>query len=184
MTPRRILFLGPPGAGKGTQAARVAERLAIPHVSTGDMFRDHVERGTELGRRVKAIMESGEYVPDDIVIAMLNQRIAESDAQKGFILDGFPRTVAQAEALDTELGSAGLDAVVLFEVEREELVSRLLGRGRADDTEATVRNRLEVYEEQTAPLVDLYRRRGLLVVANGAGEIDAITDRVLEALEA
>ncbi len=156
----RLLFLGPPGAGKGTQAAQVAERLGIPHVSTGDMFRRHVAEGTELGARVKAIMEAGEYVPDEITIAMLSQRSAEPDAAEGFILDGFPRTPGQAEALDVLLGDKPLDRVVVFEVEEDELVRRILARGRADDTEEAIRTRFRVYEEQTAPLIDFYERRG------------------------
>ncbi|HEX7098071.1 MAG TPA: adenylate kinase [Acidimicrobiia bacterium] len=180
----KLLFIGPPGAGKGTQAGRVADRLGIPHISTGDMFRHHVSAGTELGKQVKAIMEAGDYVPDSITVAMLAERIAEDDAENGFILDGFPRTIAQVEALDELIGEDGLDRVVLFTVDNDVLVERMLARGRADDTEETIRNRLEVYEEQTAPLIDLYRERGVLVEVDGVGEIDEITDRVLAALDA
>jgi len=174
----KLLFIGPPGAGKGTQAGRVADRLGIPHISTGDMFRHHVAAGTELGKQVKAIMEAGDYVPDSITVAMLKERIAEDDAAGGFILDGFPRTIAQVEALDELIGEDGLDKVVLFRVDNDVLVERMLARGRADDNEETIRNRLKVYEEQTAPLIDLYRERGVLVEVDGVGEIDEITERV------
>lgn len=180
----KLLFIGPPGAGKGTQAGRVADRLGIPHISTGDMFRHHVAAGTELGKQVKAIMEAGDYVPDSITVAMLKERIAEDDAAGGFILDGFPRTIAQVEALDELIGEDGLDKVVLFRVDNDVLVERMLARGRADDNEETIRNRLKVYEEQTAPLIDLYRERGVLVEVDGVGEIDEITERVLAALGA
>ncbi|MFO7292691.1 MAG: adenylate kinase [Acidimicrobiia bacterium] len=180
----KLLFIGPPGAGKGTQAGRVADRLGIPHISTGDMFRHHVAAGTELGKQVKAIMEAGDYVPDSITVAMLKERIAEDDAAGGFILDGFPRTIAQVEALDELIGEDGLDKVVLFRVDNDVLVERMLARGRADDNEETIRNRLNVYEEQTAPLIDLYRERGVLVEVDGVGEIDEITERVIAALGA
>jgi adenylate kinase len=180
----KLLFIGPPGAGKGTQAGRVADRLGIPHISTGDMFRHHVAAGTELGKQVKAIMEAGDYVPDSITVAMLKERIAEDDAAGGFILDGFPRTIAQVEALDELIGEDGLDKVVLFRVDNDVLVERMLARGRADDNEETIRNRLKVYEEQTAPLIDLYRERGVLVEVDGVGEIDEITERVIAALGA
>lgn len=175
----KLLFIGPPGAGKGTQAARVAERLGIPHVSTGEMFRHHVGEGTELGKKVKAIMEAGDYVPDEITVAMLAERIAEDDARDGFILDGFPRTLPQVSALDSLIGEDGLDRVVLFEVDEDELVERMLSRGRDDDTEETIRNRFAVYREQTQPLIDLYRGRDVVVEVDGMGEIDEITERVL-----
>jgi adenylate kinase len=179
----KLLFVGPPGAGKGTQAARVAERLGIPHISTGDMFRDHVSRGTELGVRVDSIMKAGEYVPDEITVEMLRERVAEPDAKDGFILDGFPRTVGQAEALDGLIGRHGLDTVVVFEVEEDALVERLLARGRADDTEETLRTRFKVYQEQTAPLLDIYNARGIIVSIDGIGEVEEVTDRILEALD-
>ncbi|HEX6946663.1 MAG TPA: adenylate kinase [Acidimicrobiia bacterium] len=178
----RLLFIGPPGAGKGTQAQRVAERLGIPHVSTGEMFRAHVDAGTELGKKVDAIMRAGEYVPDEITVEMLKQRIAEPDADNGFILDGFPRTAGQAVALDELLGEQGLDRVVVFEVDEDELVKRLLARGRADDTEETIRNRFQVYLDQTQPLLDLYDSRGLTVRVDGIGDIDEVTERILNAL--
>lgn len=177
----KLLFVGPPGAGKGTQAARVAERLGIAHVSTGDMFRS-LDPDTELGAKVKEIMESGGYVSDEIVIEMLQDRIAEPDASDGYILDGFPRTPPQARSLDDFLGEAGLDAVVLFEVDEDEVVERMLSRGRADDTEETIRTRLEVYREQTEPLIELYDGRGIIHRVDAMGEIEEITDRVLEEL--
>ena len=179
----KLLFVGPPGAGKGTQAQQVAEKLGIAHVSTGDMFRA-LDPDTDLGRRVKEIMESGGYVSDDIVIEMLQGRIGEPDAARGYILDGFPRTLPQAEALDAFLGEDGLDAVVLFEVDEDEVVDRMLSRGRADDTEETIRTRLEVYNDQTAPLIELYDGRGLILRVNAMGEIEEITNRVLQSLRA
>jgi adenylate kinase len=180
----RLLFIGPPGAGKGTQATRVAERLGIPHISTGDMFRHHVSEGTELGRQVDVIMKAGDYVPDEITVAMLEERISRSDAESGFILDGFPRTTGQVEALDGLIGASGLDYVVVFDVDEDALVDRLLVRGRADDTEETVRNRLQIYQEQTAPLLDIYRSRDLVVHVDGMGSMDEITERILTVLEA
>jgi adenylate kinase len=180
----RLLFIGPPGAGKGTQATRVAERLGIPHISTGDMFRHHVSEGTELGRQVDVIMKAGDYVPDEITVAMLEERISRSDAESGFILDGFPRTTVQVEALDGLIGTSGLDYVVVFDVDEDALVDRLLARGRADDTEETVRNRFRIYQEQTAPLLDIYRSRDLVVHVDGMGSMDEITERILTVLEA
>ena len=180
--PVKLLFIGPPGAGKGTQAARVAERLGIPHISTGEMFRHHVGRGTELGRQVKAIMESGAYVPDEITVEMLRQRLGEPDALAGFILDGFPRTGPQVAALEELIGEGGLDRVVLFEVDEDELTERLLSRGRLDDSEETIRNRFKVYQEQTAPLISLYEGRGIVVRVNGLGPLEVVTNRVLDAV--
>lgn len=178
----RLLFIGPPGAGKGTQAGRVAERLGIPHVSTGEMFRHHVSTGTALGQKVEAIMAAGDYVPDAITVEMLSERIAEPDARGGYILDGFPRTVPQVEALDTLLGEDGLDRVVVFDVDEDELTERMLSRGRADDTEETIRNRFKVYLEQTQPLLDVYDDRKLTVSVSGMGEMDEISDRIVEVL--
>ena len=178
----RLLFIGPPGAGKGTQAARVAERLGIPHISTGEMFRDNVSKGTELGRKVEAIMAAGDYVPDEITVAMLANRLREPDAADGYILDGFPRTAVQVESLDNLIGVDGLDQVVVFEVDEDELADRMMSRGRADDTEETIRNRFKVYHEQTQPLLDIYESRGLTVPVNGMGEIEEITERVLTSL--
>ena len=179
----RLLFVGPPGAGKGTQAERVAKELGIAHVSTGDMFRA-LDDSTELGRRVNQIMESGGYVSDEIVIEMLQARIAHDDAADGYILDGFPRTVPQAEALDEFLGAEGLDAVVVFEIDTDIVVQRMLDRGRADDTEETIRTRLEVYAEQTEPLIGRYEARGLVRRVDAEGDIDDITQRVLDTLQA
>jgi adenylate kinase len=178
----RLLFIGPPGAGKGTQAGRVAERLGIPHISTGDMFRHHVSNGTELGAKVEAIMAAGDYVPDEVTVAMLKQRIVEPDAAPGFILDGFPRTVFQVDALDNLIGEDGLDSVVVFSVDNDELVERMLSRGRADDTADTIRNRFDVYQEQTQPLLDIYEARGMTVSVDGLGEMDEVTDRIVDAL--
>ena len=177
----KLLFVGPPGAGKGTQAERVAEELGIAHVSTGEMFRS-LDPSSEIGARVNEIMESGGYVPDEIVVAMLSERIRRPDASRGYILDGFPRTAGQVQALDGLLGQDGLDAVVLFDVSEERLVERLMGRGRADDTEATIRNRMEVYRKQTEPLIEIYDERGILVRVSGEGGIPEITERVLDEL--
>ncbi len=177
----RLLFVGPPGAGKGTQAVRVADELDIAHVSTGDMFRA-LDSDSELGKRVKAIMESGGYVSDDIVIEMLAGRISEPDAANGFILDGFPRTTAQASALDELLADHGLDHVVLFDIDEDTIIQRMLDRGRADDTEETIRTRLEVYREQTEPLIDLYESRDLVSRVDATGSVEEITERVLSNL--
>ena len=179
----RLLFVGPPGAGKGTQAALVASRLGVPHISTGEMFRDHVTSGTDLGRQVQELMEAGAYVPDEITVAMLADRMRSPDTDEGFILDGFPRTIGQVASLDKLLGPDGLDRVVLFEVDEERLVERMLARGRADDSEETIRSRFKVYEEQTAPLIELYRSRGLVVSVDGEGEVDEVTERILRMLE-
>lgn len=178
----KLLFIGPPGAGKGTQASLVAKRLGIPHISTGEMFRHHVSKGTELGMQVKAILEEGGYVPDDITVAMLAERLAEPDARRGYILDGFPRTGPQVEALDQLIGPGGLDRVVLFEVDEDALAARMLSRGRADDTDETIRNRFKIYEEQTAPLIQTYGDRGLVVTVDGIGGVDEVTERVLKAV--
>jgi adenylate kinase len=178
----KLLFIGPPGAGKGTQASRVAERLGVAHISTGDMFRHHVSNGTTLGQKVEAIMAAGDYVPDEITVAMLRERMAEDDASNGYILDGFPRTEGQVEALDQLIGEGGLDTVVVFEVDEDELVSRMLSRGRADDTEETIRNRFRVYAEQTQPLLDIYDTRGLTTYVSGLGGIEEVTDRIVDAI--
>lgn len=178
----RLLFIGPPGAGKGTQAGKVAARLGIPHVSTGEMFRDHVARGTELGEKVEAIMAAGDYVPDEVTVAMLKERISQDDAEDGFILDGFPRTETQVASLDGLIGDDGLDAVVVFEVDENELIERMLARGRDDDNEETIRNRFKVYLAQTQPLLDVYEQRGITVEVNGLGEIDEVTERIISVL--
>ena len=184
----RMVLLGPPGAGKGTQAARIAERLNIPAISTGDIFRANVAGATELGTQAKAYMDKGEYVPDSITNAMVADRIAQADCENGFLLDGYPRTTAQVGELDSMLKASGLalDVVVEITADAEAVVARLLKRageqGRADDTEPVIRRRLEVYAESTAPLADLYAERGLLVQVDGMGEIDVVTGRIMEAL--
>ena len=184
----RMVLLGPPGAGKGTQAARIGERLGIPAISTGDIFRAHVAGSTELGRRARAYMDKGEYVPDSVTNAMVADRLTEDDAASGFLLDGYPRTAAQVDALDDMLSERGeaLDVVVEITADADAVVERLLGRaaeqGRADDTEPVIRRRLEVYAESTAPLADLYAERDLLVQVDGMGEIDVVTGRIMEAL--
>ena len=184
----RMVLLGPPGAGKGTQAARIAERLRIPAISTGDIFRANVAGATELGTQAKAYMDKGEYVPDSITNAMVADRIAQADCENGFLLDGYPRTTAQVGELDSMLEASGLalDVVVEITADAEAVVARLLKRageqGRADDTEPVIRRRLEVYAESTAPLADIYAERGLLVQVDGMGEIDVVTGRIMEAL--
>ena len=186
----RLILLGPPGAGKGTQAEKIAERLAIPAISTGDIFRANVAERTELGQTAQRYMDAGEYVPDEVTNAMVADRLAQDDARTGFLLDGYPRTEPQVTELDQMLADAGvgLDAVVELTADNDEVVARLLGRaqeqGRADDTESVIRRRLEVYAEQTEPLVRIYRERGLLVEVDGLGEIDEVTERLLRALEA
>ena len=184
----RMVLLGPPGAGKGTQAARIAERLNIPAISTGDIFRANVAGATELGTQAKAYMDKGEYVPDSITNAMVADRIAQADCENGFLLDGYPRTTAQVGELDSMLKASGLalDVVVEITADAEAVVARLLKRageqGRDDDTEPVIRRRLEVYAEATAPLADLYAERDLLVQVDGMGEIDVVTGRIMEAL--
>ena len=184
----RMVLLGPPGAGKGTQAARIAERLNIPAIFTGDIFRANVAGATELGTQAKAYMDKGEYVPDSITNAMVADRIAQADCENGFLLDGYPRTTAQVGELDSMLKASGLalDVVVEITADAEAVVARLLKRageqGRADDTEPVIRRRLEVYAESTAPLADLYAERDLLVQVDGMGEIDVVTGRIMEAL--
>ncbi|MFW6232378.1 MAG: adenylate kinase [Spirochaetota bacterium] len=202
-----LVFLGPPGAGKGTMASRLADDMKIPHISTGDMFRSAMNRGTELGLKAKAIMEAGDLVPDELTIAMVKERLSESDAQKGYILDGFPRTIPQAEALD---GFATIDKAIRFELDEEQLVRRLSGRRvhkpsgrtyhvefnppkeagkddvtgepliqRDDDKEEAIRNRLKVYHDQTAPLVSFYEKKGILVSVDAS----PAPDEVYEALK-
>ncbi len=184
----RLVLLGPPGAGKGTQAARISGRLGVPAISTGDIFRANVAEQTELGKRAQRYMDAGEYVPDEVTNAMVRDRLAQPDAAGGFLLDGYPRTADQVAELDGMLSGDGqrLDAVVELTADTDEVVTRLLKRaaeqGRADDTESVIRRRLEVYAEQTAPLASLYASRGLLVQVDGIGDIDEVTDRILDAL--
>jgi len=211
-----IIFLGPPGAGKGTQAKVLVEKYGIPQISTGDMLREHVAKGTELGLKAKEYMEKGQLVPDEIILSMVKERLSQDDAQKGFILDGFPRTVAQAEALDKLLEEMGkkIEYVLALIVPDEELVTRLTGRRtckncgmmyhikfkppkvegkcdvcggelyqRPDDNEETVRNRLKVYHEQTAPLIEYYRKKGVLFEVDGNKSIEEITQQLINILE-
>lgn len=212
----RVIFLGAPGAGKGTQARRLAAGSGVPQVATGDMLREAAAAGTPLGREAKRFMDSGTLVPDEVVIGLVDERLAQPDAAVGYVLDGFPRTVAQAEALDGLLRRRGqdLDRVIFFDVSRTELLRRLTGRRicrrcgtafhlisappktagtcdqcggelyqRDDDTESTVARRLDVYQTQTAPLLDYYKRRGLLVRVPGEGPVDRVADAIKKAVE-
>lgn len=188
----RIAFLGPPGSGKGTQAKLLGKRLGVPAISTGDILREAVRRETALGRRAKAIMEAGELVPDDVMIGLIHERLGSADAADGFVLDGFPRTVEQAQALDRLLEDHGtpLDAVLNLAVPEATLFERLLGRseqeGRSDDRPETIRERLRVYGEKNAPLVRFYEAAGLLTRVDGFGAVDDVTgriDRVLSGTE-
>ena len=184
----RLLLIGPPGAGKGTQAARLAEAFAIPAISTGDIFRSNVKEKTELGRQAKAFMDAGDNVPDSLTNALVRDRLEAADAQPGFLLDGYPRTADQVRELDEFLASNGtaLNAVIELVADPNVVVERLRRRaieqGRSDDDEAVVRHRLEVYGEQTAPLVDLYDGRGVLVKIDAIGEVATVTERITAAL--
>jgi adenylate kinase len=189
----RIVLLGPPGAGKGTQAQIIAGRLSVPAISTGDIFRANVSGQTALGRKAKVYMDAGDLVPDEITVAMVKDRLAETDAKAGFLLDGFPRTIAQAEQLRESLSDLGhgLDRVLELVVEEEELVRRLSGRRmvvdgemvqRDDDKPETVRHRLRVYREQTAPLSGFYEQAGLLAPIDAIGSVEQVTSRALKAL--
>ncbi len=184
----RLLIMGPPGAGKGTQAVGLAERIGGAHISTGDIFRANVSQQTELGREAQRYMDAGEYVPDSVTNAMVKDRLGQDDARDAFILDGYPRTLDQVRTLDEILDDLGtrLDAVVELVVEPEELIGRLLKRaetsGRTDDTEEVIRHRQEVYTAETAPLIDVYRERGLLRQIDGIGDVDEVATRIDEAL--
>ncbi len=186
----RLLLIGAPGAGKGTQAEKLSAAYKIPAISTGDIFRHNVKNETELGKQAKAFMDRGEYVPDSLTNDLVRDRLSQADAKDGFLLDGYPRTAEQVVELDSILESAGtkLDVVVQLTADTDEVVRRLLNRaieqGRADDTEDVIRRRLEVYEEQTAPLTSVYASRGLLVTVDGLGEVEEVTGRILEALSA
>jgi len=186
----RLLIIGPPGAGKGTQAALIAESFGIPAISTGDIFRFNVKNETELGKKAKAFMDRGEYVPDSLTNELVRDRLSHDDAGRGFLLDGYPRTVDQVDELDAILNEMGrkLDVVIQLAADNDELVRRLASRaeieGRADDTPEVIRRRLEVYDEQTAVLIDIYAGRGLVARIDGLGDIAEVTGRIIEALEA
>ena len=179
----RVLLLGPPGAGKGTQADRIAARFQLVHLATGDLLRANVTDGTPLGEVAQAYLDSGELVPDEVVVAMMLERLTRPDCKRGFLLDGFPRSVAQAMALDEHLAGLGapLDAAINLEVAEEELLHRLAGRGRADDNAQTIRNRLQVFVSSTRPLLDYYDEQGLLFSVAAAGTIDEVSERILHA---
>jgi adenylate kinase len=184
----RLVILGPPGAGKGTQATRIAESLGIPAVSTGDIFRTNIKNETALGLQVKEILASGAYVPDEVTNAIVRDRLDQPDAAAGFLLDGYPRTLAQVTDLDEMLTASGtsLDAVLELTVDTDEVVQRLLKRaeidGRADDTEDVIRHRMNVYVQETEPLAAIYRERGLLRRVDGMGDMDEVTERLQTAL--
>lgn len=179
---RRLLLVGPPGAGKGTQAGLLATAIGIPHISTGEMLRDHVARQTPLGERAKAIMEAGDLVPDEIVIAMVEERLSQDDAACGFLLDGFPRTAVQAEALAEQIADKPLEIVVNVDVDEDEIVKRNLARGRDDDTEEAIRNRLVVYRNQTEPLIAYYEDHGVLRRVDGIGTVEEVFGRIVAEL--
>ena len=185
----RLIIMGPPGAGKGTQAKFIAEHFKIPAISTGDIFRANVSKGTPLGVEAKRFMDAGEYVPDEVTNLMVRDRIDEPDAVSGFLLDGYPRTLSQVEELDGMIKFTGheLDAVLVLTVDQDEIVARLLQRaqveGRTDDTEDVIRRRQEVYSEETEPLIEIYRDRGILIEIDGMGEVGDVTQRVFDALD-
>lgn len=178
----RLVLVGPPGAGKGTQAVALATKLSVPHISTGDLFRAHVAQQTPLGQEAKRYLDAGELVPDTVTNEMVRERLADPDAKAGFLLDGFPRNTKQAEVLQQMLAEqdGALDAVIQLAVPEDVLVERLLARGRSDDSEEVIRRRQQVYLSETAPLLDFYR--DILVTVDGVGEIDDISSRVLNAL--
>ncbi len=192
----QVIFLGPPGSGKGTQSARLSELLAVPHISTGDILRTHVAQQTDLGQKAKAFMDQGDLVPDQLILNMVQERLDQSDAQKGWILDGFPRNVTQATFVESlvqrqkaEQSSENADSnnslsTINLEVPDEVLIERLLARGRADDSEETIRHRLQVYHEQTEPLIQFYQDRNQLSVVNGNLPLDQVTDALKKAIVA
>lgn len=185
-----LLIMGAPGAGKGTQATRIAARYAVPAISTGSIFRDNIANGTALGKKVKAIMDAGELVPDEITDEIVADRLDQPDARGGWLLDGYPRNMHQVNALDAMVAryNEHVDAVISLVVEEESLVQRLLSRaeieGRSDDNAETIRNRMRVYGQETEPLLSTYRKRGLLVEVPGEGTVDEVTNRILSAMSA
>ena len=185
----RLLIVGPPGAGKGTQAVKIAEALKIPAISTGDIFRKNIKEETELGKEAKSYIDSGNLVPDSVTSNMVRARLDEGDVSNGFLLDGYPRNTAQVHELDSILEAKGekIDRVLLLVADNDELVERLLNRaaeqGRTDDNEEVIHHRLKVYEEETAPLIAIYRERGIVKEVNGLGEIAEVTERILDALK-
>lgn len=185
MTTRLVIF-GPPGAGKGTQAEILASNLNIPTISTGDLFRSHMSEGSELGHLAATYIARGALVPDEVTVGMLRERLEAKDVNNGFLLDGFPRNVAQIDSLDDLLGEDGLSAVIQLEVPEQELITRLVRRGeesgRSDDNEEVIRKRLAVYEEQTAPVAEKYRQRGQLITIDGTGTVEEISDRIAQAV--
>jgi adenylate kinase len=186
----RLLLIGPPGAGKGTQASKLSEVFGIPAISTGDIFRENVKNQTPLGLEAKSFMDSGAYVPDSLTNKLVRDRLKNPDCANGFLLDGYPRTADQVDELDSILKetNGSLDAVIQLTADSDEVVKRLARRaieqGRSDDTEDVIRNRMAVYEKQTAPLITMYAARGSLIMVDGLGEIDEVTSRIKEALNA
>ena len=186
----RIVLLGAPGSGKGTQAARMVEALGLPHISTGVLLRAAVASGSDLGKKAKAVMDRGELVSDDIMLGLIEERLGQDDARQGFILDGYPRNIAQAEALDELLGRLGqpLEDALQIDVDEEQVIKRIAGRaaeeGRSDDSEDVVRNRMRVYSEQTAPVAGYYADRGLLTRILGEGSIEEVFQRIIGVLRA
>ncbi len=186
---KRLIIMGPPGAGKGTQAIRIGDRYGIPAISTGDIFRTNIKDGTDLGLRVKSILDAGGYVPDQVTNDIVRDRLAWVDAAPGFLLDGYPRTTGQVEFLDEVLAEHGhaLDGVVELTVDEDSVVERLLKRaeteGRTDDTEAVIRERQAIYRKETAPLIALYEQHGVLVKVDGMGSVDEVTERVVKAVD-
>lgn len=190
MTAPRLLIVGPQGSGKGTQGVLVASAFDVPVVSTGDIFRANIAQGTELGRKVQAITDAGNLVPDEVTSEIVRDRLAQDDAAEGFLLDGYPRNAVQVRDLDAFLSDRGeqLDAVILLDVPREESIARIAKRaaeqGRSDDTEEAISKRLDIYESETAPILDVYGERGIVDRIDGVGSLDEITARIFDALEA